>query len=259
MGRAHSQSPVATGFDTVLGTRRGLGLVLQRERDSADVKIREPALEEFAAAVEKECGWRGAVTLINDAYRRRTGVVGDDELVSTLTQALENQDGLAQHPFIHELSVIVTLDEPLACPGLITPVVMVLGAHFAHSPRIPEEAFPDCVHGRYIIDNCFARPRELEYYQRLAPLCAGLGALISNAKKAVVGEELCVSAAEALVSAPLAAISGPLRSWVEAFAERIRAGRFGGDERQVFWDVLGDRLDWSKELKAALAPLRGLL
>jgi hypothetical protein len=254
MGRARSQTQaVATNnFDSVVGTRRGLGADVQAQRDDVEreqraVQLRrrrDSDLVAFAASLPAEgevigTSYGGAlVSNLIKAYEAgacEPGSAKYSEFVEVLATAASSRPLTA-----HILIAIAAAEEPESAPGLTAPAIAALSQYLTNnSDPFVETGLRPLVsaalhHAEHALDVCFPGPRESAHYQRLQPLCQGIAALIEHGLYMEAGG-LCVRAARVLESAPAEALAGPLSSWIEAFTRRSDADNLGPVERDILW------------------------
>jgi hypothetical protein len=135
-----------------------------------------------------------------------------------------------------ELASIAVAGDPRGWPGLTAPAIAALSAYFAR-PIEPDHRDIPSTEAPFVFEQCLAQPHEEAYYQRLQPLCVGLAVMLARQPAA---SRVCLRAARILREAPTAALVGPLRSWIDVFAQRIE-GDLSASERTVLLGICEDR------------------
>jgi hypothetical protein len=264
MGRARGQSSAVTvgGFNAVLGARRG-SAGAQAARDTGERQARERALQQFALDVEAKSGSANTASLLAALYKGAETYQGD----AAREQMIEELDWQVTSANLREVATIMAVGDPQLCPGLTAPAVEALGRFYARpaaeqellaqrayqsdSSTVPAGVGVTRGQAEAVVVTALLGPRELAHYERLRPLCEGLGAYLAR-QPSIAGESLCIQAARALRSAPTAALAGPLASWVKAFARRIDEEKLSGMERNILQNIIADQM-----LDSALAPAFG--
>jgi hypothetical protein len=239
MGRARSQTQAVAvdGFVSVLGTRRGLGAAAQAQRDASEANARaqwfESAVKDFAAYVVEFSNWHPVADFIVSTYRAgdREPSEGYDHLVRYLVDYASTPHG------VQDLATVAMFDEPVY--GFADPAVQALGQYFASTTLKRRELLVLREQAKRVISLCLSAGDDGEaHYQRLLPICQGIGQMLARASRdSTSRSSVCVVAANALKRAPAAALTGPLRSWVEVFAQRVEAG-ISAAEREALEAVI---------------------
>jgi hypothetical protein len=247
------QATALTGFDAVLGTRRG-SAVAQKQRDVAEQSFRERELAAFSEFIEINNDGRELVSVLVRAYdhSKFTSAAGYNYGIRAL-EHIASEDG------VRAFIAVVRCGDPGGWPGLTAPALQVL-AHYFLSPSLSGADMPTPASLRagatHAIEHCFmlqpaAVKADPELYRRLAPLCEGLGAFflwlphLDHNQTSITRYAINV-----LSEAPAEAVRGPLRSWVRAFTERANAGKLGVTECALLEALI--------ESRAAEAGLEGV-
>jgi hypothetical protein len=239
MGRARSQTHAVSGFEAVLGTRRG-SVVAQAQRDTDEDEQRKAALLGFPEKVgdilrRERSGMSGqeiARSLVFDyedhlseKWSRRRILKNWRELDESIPNNYDTLPGLV---------VITDLGDPVGSPGLTEPAMQALCDYFVFTKAIDFGAHTRPVsfagtraekrdRATFVINKLFLDRRPLEYYLRFARLCEVLGPVIADlAGDDAEDQGLGERAARALRVAPEDALTGPMRGWVDAFTALVR-------------------------------------
>jgi hypothetical protein len=232
MGRARSQTQATVdGFAAVFGTRRGSEAAQkQRDVDEADA-LQNFALRDFVAEVGSRIrGDIPATHALVASYRAR---LSEEEAMKALAKTRMDRRWMRGWP-LEELAFIVELGDPAACPGLTTPAVAVLVSYLA-AFRPNAEGSGDLYSGvGFIVSSLFASAHGEKYYRRLALLCEACAPMILDSMHGVTirGQKGSADAAQALSVAPKVTLAGPLRSWIEAFAQRVEEGTLTAADKE---------------------------
>jgi hypothetical protein len=242
---------MAGRFTTALGARQG-SPAAQTQRD------REEVLARARLEAELEAGRDAAREAARAAFRKE---VGCDLVLDTLVSGYENPAHTTQacHGLLggHDTTSLdmaraCALGDPDGWPGLTAPAVDALGSFLAGTVA---GNTTDVVYlcAEYTMQACFTSGRsyspaagisaDSEYCRRLAPICDGLASIISwwPAGLPLNGRDLILDTADVLRIAPAEAIAGPLQSWVEALAARVRANELTVSELTVLRNIQGER------------------
>jgi hypothetical protein len=246
MGRAQKRAVGVDGFDTVLGVRRGSPSA-QAQRDVDERVQRRSALERaldlWVERITKATGSCAYTPGLAATYR--DGVLtGKDFRESSAADMLERLISAGENgnnTLISELIAITVLGDPVECPGISWSAVSALGRYFesestALSAKVEHPRVD--AHARRVLDACFFGPYENEFYQRLLPLCQGLGTYLNAQSSSQSRERLLLRAAQVLRSAPIATLERALASWVEVFALRAKNGTISEAERNILSVIL---------------------
>jgi hypothetical protein len=173
----------------------------------------------YGKSIEIACGSRmNADHLANACHL--DAEMPEAEVYSDLTKTLAER-ALSSEVALQELTAISgfgALGEPEGCPWFAQPAVQALAQYFSD---VEDDEMRD-KHAIYVIQGILSPndpAQPLAYYEYLRPLCEGLGVVLAQSKSR---GELPVAAAHALKNAPSAALAGPLRSWANAFALRLK-------------------------------------
>jgi hypothetical protein len=261
MGRANSQI-VYTGFDAILGTRRGSALA-QKQRDvdeeRARTRLRDNAFLDFADTV---AGFANPAISANALKQAYNGELDESKLTEILWDELQSPSGF------DALKEVAAFGDPVGWPGLTAPAVQFLAQHFdpAHvdseawrydvSPQDYRSVL--CVEANGIVLSCLSETYDAAYYVRLLPLYQSLGALLASAGKTLEGANFATNAAAALRQAPTSALTGPLLTWVQAFTQRAVAGELSAGERQQLRLTVGDQKS-KGEIAAVFADIANIV
>jgi hypothetical protein len=281
MGRARSQTPAGAGerFDAVVGPRRGLGVAANAQREAVELcehkarelrrqqRERERVLDFYAKQVRETSGSSVLVRALAQAHADGACNPEDsgwEALVDDLWTRTKPNSALAElPPAVNELAAIAHYGDPAGCPGLSAPAVLVLARYYdvaskaAFAPQASMYRQHDtCIAAGNAITLCFYWPRSPEHYQRLQPLADSLGLLLARAHTRE-SQRVCETAANVLMgSVSTSAAAGPLRSWVNALAERCDAnGFFSQPKRATLLAAVEARSRSSELAEAVFAPL----
>jgi hypothetical protein len=248
MGRARSQTHAVSGFEAVLGTRRG-SVAAQAQRDINEDEQRKAALlgfpEQVGEVLRREpWGLNGqaiASSLVCDYEDHVSEKSSRQRLLKNwreLDESIPNN-----HDTLPGLVVIVELGDPLGSPGLTEPAMQALCDYFVfsaaaevHSDRVRAIGDNRLIHERaaWVINKLFRSPRAPAHYLRFARLCEVLSPIIAGntLNEDADGQFLGIWAAMSLRAAPEEALTGPMRGWVDAFTEVVNADAIIWEEEQ---------------------------
>jgi hypothetical protein len=250
MGRArnHQRRTVTAGnFNTILGVHRG-SVAAQAQRDVEDDAQRKEAFAQFRLLVGNEIPVFAAnhstyllAKILISKYCE--GAPASEVAEEILELAQTAPTSLDSKRLVENFALIVANGDPLLCPGLTEPALLALCRCFAKDSKFvfddgsgkeDERGARNFVAGR-VIRILFGDGEDEAFYVRTQQLCENIGRRI--ARSVVVegwrDELLGECAARALLMAPEAALAGPLRSWVNAFAQRSEQGSLTGIERRL--------------------------
>lgn len=133
-----------------------------------------------------------------------------------------------------EIVAVAALGDPVGYPGLSTPAVRFLGRHLEQGPARALKAKAVTVIDRLFVAHAY----DQAYYQRLLPICLGVGDLIARCE-----ERDCVSArvvtSMLLAHAPAQLQARELSSWVHAFAQLVRRDVFNERDAEHWNSIVG--------------------
>jgi hypothetical protein len=249
MGHARTQTVKVSGFDAVLGARRGSPSA-QKQRDIAEERYREETVQDFLIRVSDLFDSTG-VMIVDDmadalvlAYRERTPVAESAEMMltkwlSTAKQA-QSESKLGRSDTLHEIMTIAVVGDPRGWPGLTAPAVQALNHFFASSsvsvsPRkrgfarkvrsVAEALAVKREQAEFVITMLFGLQHEEGYYSRFTSLCEALALTIADLTvSAQAKADISRRVTLALSVAPESAVCACMRSWVDALAQLLDDG-----------------------------------
>ena len=222
-------------FDTVFGGLRGSSAA-QAERDRKEQDALAVAFNAFNARVKAASGSAFVAKILTTAYlqgRHVPGSAGYELLQGALSAQLHGGTAIV------ELAVIADIGDPKTLPSLTAAVPWVMGQYFAAPPRGQIAFLTD--HAHAVIDVCFPGGEGGAHYERLRPLCEGLGVFLDAQMREKRERGLFMRAAMVLRDAPMGALAEPLRSWVDAFVARIDRKELSARERSELYFIVSTR------------------
>jgi hypothetical protein len=263
MGRARSQT--LSGFDAVFGHARGLSVQARARREREEDRRRHQALHKavdtafasgYAKGLESECGSRHAADALANYFLANAttpdaggGVaVRYESLVNTFVEHANTAVGMEE---LVGICVLGVQGQPRDCSEFARPAVEAIGRYL--SDHCVDDRGRVRLRAQRVIMRCFPNERDLPltYYQYLEPICRGLAAVVKEAPMLAgaprvrpsgadrqTGNEVAVNLAWAMVYAPAEALVGPLRSWVDAFAQRLARGGMTDTEVKALEEVI---------------------
>jgi hypothetical protein len=160
----------------------------------------------------------------------------------------------------------------MLCPGLTEPALLALCAHFSEETKgkrrdkelIEIEISSKNLHAAKVIEILYGDGQETAFYVRTQQLCENIGKMIARPVRGQAAHDVRLgeAAARALLAAPEEVLNGPLRAWIDAFAQRSDQGSLTGIERDILGELILSYKDYkpgnvSTEALAGLV-LRGI-